>query len=78
MTNNSPKFIIIVYRFCVPSSNNLSGDQDDVTMVEEENVEVETNIENDFTCNITTGDVNRDNETISDSRNAERFVVNMR
>ena len=73
MTNNSPKFIIIVYRFCVPSSNNLSGDQDDVTMVEEENVEVETNIEND----ITTGDVNRDNETISDLRNAERFVVNM-
>ena len=47
-------------------------------MVEEENVEVETNIENDFTCNITTVDVNRDNETISDSRNAERFVVNMR
>ena len=45
-------------------------------MVEEENVEVETNIKNDFTCNITTGDVNRDNETISDSRNAERFVVN--
>ena len=57
--------------------NNLSGDQDDVTMVEEENVEVETNIENDFTCNITTGDANRDNETISDSRNSERFVVNM-
>ena len=46
-------------------------------MVEEENVEVETNIENDFTCNITTGDANRDNETISDSRNSERFVVNM-
>ena len=75
--NNSPKFTVIVYRFCVPSSNNLSGDQDDVMMVEE-NVEVETNIENDFTCNITTGDVNRDNETISDSRNSERFVVNIR
>ena len=49
-----------------------------MTMVEEENIEAETNIENDFTCNFTTGDLSKDNETISDSRNSERFVVNMR
>ena len=46
-------------------------------MVEEENIEAETNIDNDFTCNVTAGDLSKDNETISDSRNSERFVVNM-
>ena len=46
-------------------------------MVEEENIEAETNIENDFTCNVTAGDLSKDNETISDSRNSEWFVVNM-
>ena len=40
---NSSKFINFVYRFCIPSSNNLSGDQqDDVMMVEEESLEAET------------------------------------
>ena len=41
---HSPKFINFVYRFCATSSNNFSGDQDDVTtMVEEEISENETN-----------------------------------
>ena len=38
---NSSKFINFVYRFCIPSSNNLSGDQDDVMMVEKESLEAE-------------------------------------
>ena len=39
---NSSNIINFLYRFCIPSSNNLSGDQDDVMMVEEENLEAET------------------------------------
>ena len=39
---NSPKFINFVYRFCIPSLSNLSDDQDDVMMVEEESSEAET------------------------------------
>ena len=34
--------INFTYKFCVSSSNNLSGDQDDVTMVEEETLEADT------------------------------------
>ena len=39
---NSSKFINFVYRFCIPSLSNLSDDQDDVMMVEEESSEAET------------------------------------
>ena len=46
-------------------------------MVEEEIVEAETNTETDFPSNITTSDLNKDNETVSDSSNSERFVFNI-
>ena len=49
-------FINFLYRFGVLISNKLSGDQDDVTMVEEEILEAETNTENDFNSNITNSD----------------------
>ena len=34
--------ILFIYRFCIPSSNNLFGDQDDMMMVEEQRLEAET------------------------------------
>ena len=39
---NSSQFINFVYRFGIPSLNNLSGDQDDVMMVKEEILQAET------------------------------------
>ena len=47
--------------------NNLSGDQDDVTMMEEV-LENENNTENDFNSNITGSDLNSAKETTSNYR----------
>ena len=62
------KFINFVYKFCVPTSNNLSGDQDDVTTMEEEILENENNTENDFNSNIAGSYLNSTSETISNYR----------
>ena len=62
------KFINFVYTFCVPTSNNLSGDQDDVTTMEEEILENENNTENDFNSNIAGSHLNSTNETINNYR----------
>ena len=53
------------------------GDQDNVTVLEEEVLEAETKTENDFNSNIRTAHLNSDNETISDSSKSERFIINI-
>lgn len=53
------------------------GDQDNVTVLEEEVLEAETKTENDFNRNIRTAHLNSDNETINDSSKSERFVINI-
>ena len=61
------KIYYFFYKFCVPSLNNLSGDQDDVTMMEEV-LENENNTENGFNSNITGSDLNSAKETTSNYR----------